>query len=152
MKGIHFPPWCAGRAGVYHPEGFCFVKDLSPTLSNALSQEKIYFVHCFASFTYFWSLFMFKRAFLFGKWDHFLFVRVSPCYKSVSYLSARDYLHVINVSSRPNKSMTPYLINVKRYFSLHNSRFMNQARRTRHLLKARVECEAWDEGWRKIKL
>lgn len=81
-----------------------------------------------------------------------MFVRVSPCYKSVSYLSARDYLHVINVSSRSDKSMTPYLINVKRYFSLHNSRFMSQARRTRHLLEARNECEARDEGWRKIKL
>ena len=36
--------------------------------------------------------------------------------------------------------------------SLHNRRFMSQARRTRHLLEARNECEAQDERWRKIKL
>ena len=36
--------------------------------------------------------------------------------------------------------------------SLHNRRFMSQARRTRHLLEARNECEARDERWRKIKL
>ena len=29
---------------------------------------------------------------------------------------------------------------------------MSQARRTQHLLEARNECEARDEGWRKIKL
>ena len=89
---------------------------------------------------------MFKRAFLFGEWDHFLFVILSPCYKSVSYLSASDYLHVINVSPRSNKSMTPYLINVKRYSSLHNRCFMSQARRKRHLLETRNECKARDEG------
>ena len=82
----------------------------------------------------------------------FLVCQDESLLQTKSYLSARDYLHVINVSSRSDKSMTPYLINVKRYFSLHNSRFMSQARRTRHLLGARNECEARDEGWRKIKL